>query len=202
VDPRGIVRTLGLLTLAVASCAAPRNAERYRLSASGEYWDVVGEDRVFEDVEHRYPEFFAVVLDPSRTHDPDLRPLRNDLERKPVDRRNYDALNAVAIGYFELNYRAQADPGGARYLADSLRAAQLLAVPWRAYGEIDDGALRDAILDFFQDAASGEKLETRGTAGRLGRVVESLAHKESDPTRRARIEAMAARIEAEAGEPE
>jgi hypothetical protein len=105
-------------------------------------------------------------------------------------------LNAIAIGYFELNYRAEALRGGAHYLADSIRAARLVAVPWRAYGEIEDGALRDAILAFFEDAASGAKLGTASTAPRLTRIVESLRAKESDPERVARIDALVARLEA------
>jgi hypothetical protein len=71
-----------------------------------------------------------------------------------------------------------------------------VAVPWRAYGEIEDGALRGAILAFFEDAASGEKLGTTTTAPRLTRVVASLRPKERDPGRVARIDALVARIEA------
>jgi hypothetical protein len=70
-------------------------------------------------------------------------------------------------------------------------------VPWRAYGEIRDPRLRDAILDFFEDAASGEKLGTAGTAPRVSRVVASLERKEPDPARRGRILRLAARSDPE-----
>ncbi len=174
--------------------AAPSDPLRYRLAHSGSHWDTVGTDRVLEDLQPRYPDFFAVVLDPARPEEPDLRPLRTDLERRPVDRRNYDALNAVAIGYFELNYRGEAARGRMGFLSIGFRAAQLAALPWRAYGEIDDGALRDAILDFFEDASRGEKLGSARTAGRLGEVVGSLERKESDPDRLRRIAAIRERM--------
>jgi hypothetical protein len=166
----------------------PLDPERYRLTASGSHWDVVGGDAVVSDLLPRYADFFAVVLDPEAPEEANLRPLRDDLERAPTDRRNFDALNAVAIGYFELNYRAQSDLGGRHYLSDSFRAAKLLAVPWRAYGEVAEPRLRDAILDFFEDAATGDKLAARETAGRIERIVASLEPKEDDPARRARIQ--------------
>ena len=126
-----------------------------------------------------------------------MRPLRDDIERVPVDRRNYDALNAIAIGYYETNYRAESHrDAGLAYLALSQRAAKLLGVPWRAYGETDEAPLRDAILDFFEDAGSGEKLLTRTTAPRLARVVASLEKKEPSPERAARIRDLAARLRA------
>jgi hypothetical protein len=168
--------------------------ERYRLSGSGSHWDVVGSDPVVADLAPRYPEYFAVVLDPEAPEEPNLRRLRDDLERAEVDRRNFDALNAVAIGYFELNYRAQNDLGGRHYLTDSFRAAKLIAVPWRAYGEIQEPRLRDAILDFFEDAATGEKLAARETAGRLSRVIAALEPKEQDEARRKRIRRLLRRL--------
>lgn len=177
-----------------AGRVSARSPDRYRLAGSGAHWDVVGADRVVEDLVPRYPVLFEVILDPEETREPDLRPLRDDLERSPVDRRSFDALNAIAVAYFELNYRAQSDRGGSRYLADSFRAAKLLAVPWRAYGEISDPALRDAILDFFEDAATGEKLAARETAGRLVSIIESLERKEPDPERRERMRRVRARI--------
>jgi hypothetical protein len=199
------VRSLGgslLLATAVAgllvgpACAgrAPSHPERYRLARSGDHWDVVRGDRVVEDLALRYPELFA-TLTAGGTEELDLRPLRDDLERRPVDRRNYDALNAVAVAYFEINYRAEQRRGELVYLTHSFQAARLLAVPWRAYGEIEEGALRDAILDFFEDSASGEKLATRRTAGRLTKVVASFEKKESDPARLARIRALVERLE-------
>lgn len=160
---------------------------RYRLSGSGTHWDVVGDDRVVEDLLPLYPGFFEVILDPNDSSEPDLRPLRDHLEQAQVDRHNFDALNAIAVAYFELNYRAESDRGGDRYFADSFRAAKLLALPWRAYDGSHDPRLRDAILDFFEDAATSEKLLARDTAPRVGSIVESLETKEPDPDRRARV---------------
>jgi len=179
------------VALALVACAASVDPQRYRLSHSGRHWDTRGSDRVFDDVLPRYPDFFAVILDPAKTREPDSRRLRDDLEHRPVDRRNFDALNAVAIAYFEINYRAESQRGeGLAYLALSQQAAKLLAIPWRAYGEIEDPNLRDAILDFFADAGSGEKLATAATAPRLSRIVASLERKEDDPARRARIRSL------------
>lgn len=180
------------------AAAGPSDPMRYRLAESGTHWDVVDRDRVLDDLQPRYPEFFAVVLDPTRSDEADLRTLRDDLEASPVTRTNYDALNAVALAYFELNFRAEAfrHSGDMEFLSAGMRSAKLAAVPWRAYGEIGDPALRDAILDFFEDVATSEKLGARATAGRLARVVESLAPKEDDPDRLARIEAIAARMRA------
>lgn len=192
-------RTLGAVLVVVlgAGCAdrgSPQGPARYRLSGSGSHWDRNGDDRVFEDLEPRYRDYFAAVLDLSGSRRLDLRPLRDDLERRPVDRRNYDALNAVAIGYFELNYRAEQYREDFAYFSRSTTVAHLLAVPWRAYREIDDGELREAVLAFFEDAASGEKLGTRRTAPRLESVVASLAESEPDAARRARIDALSTRL--------
>lgn len=174
--------------------ACSTSPERYRLAYSGSRWDVVGTDRIVEDLLPRYREFFDVVLDPSDSSEPNLRALRDHLEQADVDRHNFDALNAIAVAYFELNYRAESDRGGDRYFADSFRAAKLLAVPWRAYGGAQDPRLRDAILNFFEDAATGEKLKARDTAGRVAPIVESLAQKESDPSRRERIRQLVERV--------
>jgi hypothetical protein len=133
-------------------------------------------------------------MDPEREEEFNLKELRDDLERAPTDRRNYDALNALAIGYFELNYRATVHRGGPMYLADSFRSAKFLAVPWRAYGLISDGSLRGAILDFYEDAASGEKLGSASTAPRLLDVVASLERKEDDSARRERIRSITRRL--------
>jgi hypothetical protein len=119
--------------------------------------------------------------------------VREDLERTPVDRRNYDALNAIAIAYYEVNFRAEGDRETLAYLSLSQNAAKLLALPWRAYGETDDPRLRDAILDFFDDAGRGEKLRSAETAPRLARIVASLGKKEQNPKRRARIAELARR---------
>lgn len=200
---RRLTRALGfVLVCAAGACSSappPRipssdaSAARYRLAGSGTHWDVVGDDRVVDDLLPRHPEFFAVVLDPDESREPDLRQLRDDLERSDVDRRSFDALNAIAVAYFELNYRAESNRGGDRYFADSFRAAKLLAVPWRAYGSIRDPALREAILDFFEDAATGEKLMARATAGRVAEIIASLEPKEPDPGRRVRIRGIAGR---------
>jgi len=190
---RGATLAIGA---ALVACAGSPDPHHYRLMHSGTHWDTKGSDRVFDDVSPRYPEFFEVILDPAKTREADTRRLRDDLERRPVDRRNFDALNAVAIAYFEINYRAESERGeGMAYLARSQQSAKLLAIPWRAYSEVNDPLLRDAILDFFEDAGSGEKLGTAATAPRLTRVVSSLEGKEDDPDRKARIRALAAKLE-------
>jgi hypothetical protein len=182
----------GILLPFALACASqqtpdPADPHRYRLSGSGTHWDVVGEDRVLDDLMPRYPEFFALILDPSHTEEPDLLVLRDDLERQPVDRRNYDALNSIAIGYFELNYRGETLRGERGFLSAGFHTAKLVAVPWRAYGDIEDPDLRDAILDFFEDVASGEKLGSSATRGRITAIVASLEPKETDEKRRIRI---------------
>ncbi len=160
---------------------------RYRLAHSGDHWDVVGDDRVLEDLEPRYPAFFELILDPNRFEEPDLRPLRADLERVPVDRRNFDALNAIAIGYFEINFRGEAMRGQLSFMSQGYRAAKLVSVPWRAFQGMSDETLRDATVDFFADAVSGEKLGTQMTRGRLLPILESLERKEEEPTRKSRL---------------
>jgi hypothetical protein len=199
------IRAVGLTVLALLSACAQRgDALRYRLAESGTHWDVVGQDRVLDDLRPRYPEFFEVILDPARSDEPPLLQLRDDLEHRPVDRRNFDALNALAIGYFEINHRSESSRGGAgiAFLTGGFRSAHLLAVPWRAYGEIDSAQLRDAILDFYEDAGTGSKLGASATAGRLVRIVGSLAAKEPDDGRRQRIETLSAHLAALSGAPE
>lgn len=191
----------GILAACCFACAQSQSQDprRYRLMASEEHWYVSGADRVFDDVRARYPAFFDVILDPNTARVPSLLVLRDDLERVPVDRRNFDALNAVAIAYYETNDRAESGRGdGFNYLALSQRSAKLLAVPWRAYGETDDPLLRTAIVDFFEDAGSGEKLNTERTAPRLSAIVSSLAKKELDPQRIARIDALSRSLKAKA----
>ena len=185
------------LVAAMLACAPSLNPNRYRLAGSGDHWDVAGEDRVFDDLRPRYETFFAVVLDLNITRMPDVLGVRDDLERTPVDRRNYDALNAVAIAYFEINFRAEGDRGTLKYLSLSQNAAKLLAVPWRAYSQTGDAGLRKAILDFFEDAGGGEKLRSAATAPRLARIVVSLAKKEDDPVRRARSQEIARNLGSE-----
>lgn len=190
--------------LLAAACAAlpglgdASDPQRYRLGGSGTHWDVAGEDRVLEDLRPRYPDFFAVILDPGSRREPEVRRLRRHLEKRPVDRRNFDALNAVAIAYFEINYRGEAhrhEPGGARaFLSEGQRAAKLAAIPWRAYMEVEDDGLRSAILDFYADAATGEKLGSTATANRLVEVVASLKASTEDAERRRRIERIVAAL--------
>jgi hypothetical protein len=166
------------LALAVAACSEGPEPMRYELAHSGTHWDVTRSGRrIVDELRPRYPEFFDVILDPADTREPDLRPLRDDLERDPVGPHSYDALHAVAIAYFELNYRANASPGGPNYLSDNFRAAKLLALPWQAYGRVEDGALRDAILDFFEDAGSGEKLATAWPASCAARGCGATDHR-------------------------
>lgn len=198
--PRNMTRYLRAqvaLCVLVSGCATPAaEPARYRLGASGSHWDVVGEDRVFDDLAPRYPDFFEIVVDPSRSEDLPLEELRDDLEKRPVDRANYDALNAIAIGYYEMNHRGELarDAGDVAFLSAGFRAAKLVAVPWRAYMEIEDEALRRAIVEFFEDVATGEKLGSERTMGRLARIVESLASRESDPALRARLELLTERL--------
>jgi hypothetical protein len=187
----GRVRALLPMLVLVVACVGSSDPSRYRLGDSGAHWDVVGSDRVFDDLRPRYPAFFDVILDTGTARMPDTRRVRDDLERTPVDRRNFDALNAVAIAYFEINYRAEQDRGTLGYLGLSQNAAKLLAVPWRAYGETGNARLRSAILDFFEDATRGGKLASAATAPRIAQIVASLERKESDPARRARIAELA-----------
>lgn len=161
---------------------------------------MAGADPVLADLEPRYAEFFAVILDPDQTEDPPILALREDLEASHDGRAAFDALNAVAVAYFELNSRAQRgledETGGAHYLSDSFRATKLLSIPWRAYADLENPKLRDAILDFYEDIALGRKRDAETTAARITPLVRSLEKKESDPLRLARIRAMAGRLEA------
>jgi hypothetical protein len=194
---------LVLLVLA-AACASDDSDDplRYRLGEAGSRWSDGPGEALVAELRARYPEFFEVILDPADTWEPDMRPIRGDIEHKPVDRRNFDALNAAAIAYFEFNYRAETDRGGDFYLGNSFRAAHIVAIPWRVYGETDAARLRDAILDFFEDAGSGEKLGTASTAPRLAGIVASLESKEQDPERRARIQRLSQQLRASGGGPE
>lgn len=193
---RAPLAVVAVLLLLGSACAAsrPQQPERYRLARSGDHWDVVRGDPVVADLSARYPDFFE-TLTRGGTEELDLLELRDDLERRPVDHRNYDALNAVAVGYFEINFRGEERRGELVYLTHAYQAAKLLGVPWRAYGEIEDSRLRDAILDFFEDAASGEKLGTRRTTGRLTKIVASLEAKETESSRLDRIRKLVARLE-------
>jgi hypothetical protein len=195
-----LIALLALAATGLACASHPPDPQRYRLTESGEGWRRSGDDPVLADLEGRYPEFFVVVLDPTRTQDLDIRRVRDDLESDGNGRERFDALNAVAIAYFELNSRAQSgllsETGGQNYLADSFRASKLLSIPWRGYGDIKDPRLRDAILDFFEDVASGEKRNSRETAPRITRTVASLEKKESDPARLDRIGSLTLQLQA------
>ena len=198
---RNTLRNFALLAAIILACASAPAPDAYLLAegapaGDGRRWSEMRASPLARERARAYPAFFAVVLDPAREQDPDTRPLRDDLESRPAGPHSYRALNAVAFAYFELNYRAQSDPGGRHYLADSFRAAKIVAIPWRAYGEIEDPALRHAILDFFADAASGAQEMSRSTAPRLLRVVDSLRRKEADPERIARIDAIVATLAA------
>ena len=182
------------LALLHGACAGPADPARYRLAEAETHWDRVGGDLVFEDVRALYPAFFEAMLEPGKDVERAAMPLRSDLEHQPADRRNFDALNALAIGYFEMNYRAEQSRGGddgMAYLSLSFQSAKVLAVPWRAYSLVSEAALRDAILDFFEDAGSGRKLGSELTAPRVASIVGSLERKERDPARRRRIQDIA-----------
>jgi hypothetical protein len=188
---------LGVVLFSSIGCATPSGPSRYRLTDSGTNWNVSGSDRVLDELRPLYPNFFETILDTTRTDLPDVRPVRDDLERQPVTRSNYDALNAIAIAYFETNSRAETERGeGLSYLSLSQRSAKLVAIPWRAYAETPNPNLRNAILDFFEDAGIGGKLHTGATAPRLARVVASLERKEDDPARAQRIRDITAKLEA------
>ncbi|MBW2274766.1 MAG: hypothetical protein JRG96_15975 [Deltaproteobacteria bacterium] len=197
------MRVLACLAL-VALLLSCTDSERYRLAGSGAEWRSSGSDEILADLQPRYPDFFAVVLEPSRTQDLEILKIREDLE-EGHGRAPFDALNAVAVAYFELNSRAERgledETGGARYLVDSFRATKLLSIPWRAYADIEDPRLRDAILDFYEDIARGEKRDAGASALRITRTVASLEKKEADPARLARIRGLTARLlELEASE--
>jgi cellulose biosynthesis protein BcsQ len=160
----------------------------YRLTRSGTHWEVAEGERLLDRLRARYRDYFEVVFDPVTNRAPDMRPLLEDLGRTPVDKRNFEALNAIAIGFFEISYRAEAQRGsGLHYMGQSFRAAKVAAVLWRAYGDSRDFRLRDAIIDFFEDAATGEKLGSRTTARTLAQMVASIQRQEQDPARLKRL---------------
>jgi cellulose biosynthesis protein BcsQ len=160
----------------------------YRLAVRGVQLQEDGQ-RILHQLKTRYRDFFAMILDPVTNCVPDMKELQTDLERYPVDQRNFDAVNAIALGFFEISYRAEAQKGsGMHYMGQSFRAARVAAVLWRAYGEVRDERLRDAIIDFFEDAARGEKLGARTTARTLAQMVASIERQELDPARAARLQ--------------
>ena len=84
------MRAFVLLLVSVLACASAGDPMRYRLAGTGTHWSDGAGRTVVADLCARYPEFFQVVLDPTNTREPDLRPLRHDIEHAPVDRRNFD----------------------------------------------------------------------------------------------------------------
>jgi hypothetical protein len=144
----------------------------------------------------KYPEFFAVLEARYGSEDPDVRVVRADLVREPTDASSYDALNAVAVVFFELHRRAERGRGGGAsgFLGASFLATKVMAVPWRSYGEVKDLRLRSSILDFYEDMLLGNKAGLRAARGRFTPTVESLLKWETDPTMRARIEGLVAGV--------
>jgi len=168
---------------------AVANPLAYQLAGTSSHWELAEGKRLLVELRARYPKFFELIFDPVTNRVPELEELRQDLERHPADRQNFDALNAIAIGFFEISYRAEAQKGsGLHYMGQSFRAARVAAVLWRAYGETRDERLRDAIIDFFEDAASGQKLGARTTARTLAQMVASIQRQEPDPVRAARLQ--------------
>ena len=164
------------------------NGQGYQLMDSGSHWEVADGRQLLDALKQRYRDFFELIFDPVTNRVPDLKELRADLEYHPADRRNFDALNAIAIGFFEISYRAEAQKGsGLHYMGQSFRAARVASVLWRAYGETRDDRLRDAIIDFFEDAANGQKLGARTTARTLAQMVAGVQRQEKDPVRAARL---------------
>ena len=118
-----------IASLLVACASPPPSPERYRLSAATDRWDVIGSDAVLEDLAPRYPEFYAALFESGKSVERPAHDLRQDLERSPVTRSNYDALNSIAIAYFEINHRAESQrhSEGLGYLSTSFESAKLLA---------------------------------------------------------------------------
>ncbi len=186
-EPREGVAPVLHLPVPVRGKPAPEG-ESYRLVDSGAHWEIADGKLLLEDLKRRYRDYFELIFDPVTNRVPELKDLRADLEHRPTDRRNFDALNAIAIGFFEISYRAEAQKGsGLHYMGQSFRAARVASVLWRAYGEAGDDRLRDAIIDFFEDAAKGQKLGARTTARTLAQMVASIQRQEKDPVRAARL---------------
>jgi hypothetical protein len=142
----------------------------------------------------KYPEFFAVLDVDYPAAEADVRVVRADLVQEPTDMSSYDALNAVAVVFFELHRRAERSRGNGAtsFLGTNFRATKVMAVPWRAYGGVKDPALRSSILDFYEDLLLGNKSGVRAARGRFTTTVESLLKWETDPGMRARIESLVA----------
>ena len=143
----------------------------------------------------RYPQLFESLTTSHEGADADVRVPRADLLREPADARSYDAMNALAVVFFELHRRAERErhTGSGRFLTANLRATQVLAVSWRAYRDIEVRALRSAILDFYEDVLLGRKAGLEAARGRFVPMVASFAEHEPDPALRARIDALVER---------
>jgi hypothetical protein len=148
-----------------------------------------------------YPIIFRVVDDPQQTEEVDDRALRRDLSRVPVDGRNYRALYAIAVAFFELHARAERRRGEGTYFVYSFQATKVIAIPWRLYGEIPDAKLRSVVLDFYEDVLFGDKPGLERVRGRYTRMVADLARKESDAALLARIEELVDRARTLTPEP-
>ncbi len=185
----------GLCCLALAAChSSPQVSE-----APGPGYRFRGVYKPIETAEAarlsaKYPEFFEVLMAGYASEDADARVVRADLVREPTDASSYDALNAVAVVFFELHRRSERARGGgaSEFLRANFRATKVMAVAWRAYGEVDDPRLRSAILDFYEDMLLGNKPGLRAVRGRFTPTVESLLKWETQPELRARIEGLVA----------
>ncbi len=160
---------------------------RYRLGDGAFDSD---DETLFRELEPRYREFFVAALDTSGRHEPALGTLRADLERDPVDRRCFDSLNALALAYFRMHAARLKPASRLGSLRLSLRSAKVCTELPGVYDKTADPRLRDAILDFFEDAARRERTRPRTTPQRLAPLVESLGHGESDQQRIARIRSL------------
>ncbi len=181
---------------------AVANPLSYQLAGASSHSELAEGKHLLAELRARYAHFFELIFDPVTNRVPELEDLRADLERHPADRHNFDALHAIAVGFFEISYRAEAQKGsGLHYMGQSFRAARVAAVLWRAYGETRDERLRDAIIDFFEDAASGQKLGARTTARTLAQMVASIQRQEPDPVRAARLQRAAQALRRGGAEP-
>jgi hypothetical protein len=192
----GIASCAGLCTLVLAACqagpgpavSAPELGYRFREVRKP------AQSAEAARLSARYPELFAVLERGYGTEDADVRVVRADLVRDPSDASSYDALNSVAVVFFELHRRAERSRAGngLGFLGSSFRATKVMAVPWRAYGDVKDTRLRSSIVDFFEDLLLGNKAGMRASRGRFTPTVESLLKWEDDPALRSRIESLVA----------
>ena len=124
-----------------------------------------------------------------------------------VDRMDYVAAVSNNLGYIETVEKllGASAPPRARYIRTLMAELNRISshLLWLATHALDIGAMsvflycfreREKILDFFEDAGSGEKSLSAGTAPRLARIVADLERKEGDPARRERIRALVASL--------